>query len=150
MQIVRREFCISSPENPAATCGKPFWHDNVVPQLAASFFGATMSPRKLRQAISARICHPATCGGKFRVRDAVCPMGNLHFHGRDADSPPNNGISVAETVARIFLFTLLAGFIQKQTPNDLSGGRLGFDAYARFLLSQEDSLSPFLLVELYL
>ncbi|KGN84958.1 hypothetical protein HR08_07840 [Porphyromonas gulae] len=77
-------------------------------------------------------------------------MGNLHFHGRDADSPPNNGISVAETVARIFLFTLLAGFIQKQTPNDLSGGRLGFDAYARFLLSQEDSLSPFLLVELYL
>lgn len=125
-------------------------HRKTPPQLAGSLFGTTMSPRKLRQAISARICHPATCGGKFRVRDAVCPMGNLHFHGRDADSPPNNGISVAETVARIFLFTLLAGFIQKQTPNDLSGGRLGFDAYARFLLSQEDSLSPFLLVELYL
>lgn len=131
-RAVRREICISSPENPAATCGKPFWHDNVVPQVAASFFGATMSPRKLRQAISVRICHPATCGGKFRVRDAVCPMGNLHFHGRDADSPPNNGISAAETIARISPLAPLAPFIQEQTPNDLSGGRLGFDVYTRF------------------
>lgn len=125
-RAVRREICISSPENPAATCGKPFWHDNVVPQIAASFFSATMSPRKLRQAVSARICHPATCGGKFRVRDAVCPMGNLHFHGRDADSPPNNGISAAETIARISPLAPLAPFIQEQTPNDLSDGRLGF------------------------
>lgn len=111
-RAVRREICISSPENPAATCGKPFWHDNVVPQIAASFFSATMSPRKLRQAVSARICHPATCGGEFRVRNA--------------DSPPDNGISAAKTIALISPFAPLAGFIQEQTPNDLSGGRLGF------------------------
>lgn len=135
-RAVRREICISSPENPAATCGKPFWHDNVVPQIAASFFGATMSPRKLRQAISVRICHPATCGGKFRVRDAVCPMGNLHFRGRNHRSYPSS---------------CTFGSIHTRTnPKRPFGWPFGVRVYARFLLSQEDSLSPFLLAEPYL
>lgn len=149
-RAVRREICISSPENPAATCGKPFWHDNVVPQVAASFFGATMSPRKLRQAISVRICHPATCGGKFRVRDAVCPMGNLHFHGRDADSPPNNGISAAETIVRISPFCAFGRIHTRTNPKRPFGRPFGVRVYARFLQLQEDSLSPFLLAEPYL
>ncbi len=131
-RAVRREICISSPENPAATCGKPFWHDNVVPQVAASFFGATMSPRKLRQAISVRICHPATCGGEFRVRNADCPAGILHF--RPKMQIPHRTMAFPRPKPSFvsLLFAPLAGFIQEQTPNDLSGGRLGFDVYTRF------------------
>lgn len=148
-RAVRREICISSPENPAATCGKPFWHDNVVPQVAASFFGATMSPRKLRQAISVRICHPATCGGKFRVRNADCPAGILHF--RPKMQIPHRTMAFPRPKPSLLSLLLhLWPDDTKTNPKRPFGRPFGVRVYARFLQLQEDSLSPFLLVEFYL
>lgn len=121
-RAVRREICISSPENPAATCGKPFWHDNVVPQVAASYFGANLSSRNLRGQISCPKC-------RF-------PAGQWHFRGQNH---------------RSYLSFCTFGRIHTRTnPKRPFGRPFGVRVYARFLLSQEDSLSPFLLAELYL
>lgn len=135
-RAVRREICISSPENPAATCGKPFWHDNVVPQVAASYFGANLSSRNLRGQISCPRCSLSDGESAFPWPRCRFPTEQWHFRGRNH---------------RSYLSSCTFGSIHTRTnPKRPFGRPFGVRVYARFLQLQEDSLSPFLLAEPYL
>ncbi|KKC52018.1 hypothetical protein HR10_00575 [Porphyromonas gulae] len=138
-------------------------HRKTPPQLAGSLFGTTMSSRKLRQAFLVQRCRPASCGKLFRCEFVIPQLAGANFVSEMQFVRWGICISMAEmqiphrTMAfprpKPSLLSLLLHLWPDDTktnPKRPFGWPFGVRVYARFLLSQEDSLSPFLLAEPYL
>ncbi|KGO04216.1 hypothetical protein HR16_06835 [Porphyromonas gulae] len=122
-----------------------------------------MSSRKLRQAFLVQRCRPASCGKLFRCEFVIPQLAGANFVSEMQFVRWGICISMAEmqiphrTMAfprpKPSLLSLLLHLWPDDTktnPKRPFGRPFGVRVYARFLQLQEDSLSPFLLVELYL